>query len=245
MANRKVPFVNEEIYHVFNRGVDKREIFLDKFDVERFFFSMLIFNSIDPSISVYSKSFELELVQNNQLRSSTPKLNKLINFYNNNSEDHLVEFIAYCLNLNHFHFVIRQKVDGGISEFMKRIGGYTCYFNKRYKRTGSLFGSRFKAVYVKDNTQLLHLSAYVNLNNQLRGSTPKLTTPKLSKSSWGEYVGKEEKKDKNNEKEICRKEIILDQFKTKEKYKDFALNSLEDIVRRKNNEKEYEVLLVE
>ncbi|MFA6463722.1 MAG: transposase [Candidatus Paceibacterota bacterium] len=245
MVYRKFSFANEEVIHAFNRGVDKRDIFLDKFDLERFFISMLMFNSIAPSGSIYEKSFELELMQEIKLGGKAAKLEKLIDYYNSNSENHLVEFVAYCLNPNHFHFVLIQKVDGGISEFMKRMGGYTSYFNEKYKRTGGLYGGRFKAVQVKDNAQLLHLSAYVNLNNQLGCQTPKLGN-RLSKSSWGEYVGGNIDTDKSKkEKGICTKGIILEQFRSKEKYKDFALSSLEDIVKRKREEKEYEDLLME
>ncbi len=235
MSYRKVSFVNGEIYHIFNRGVDKRNIFLDKYDLERFFLSILMFNSIEPSGSIYEKSFELELVQAFQLGGYASKLKKLITIYNSNSKNHLVEFVCYCLNPNHFHLVLAQKADDGISKFMHRMGGYTYYFNKKYKRNGALFANTFKAVHVDDNTQLLHLSAYVNLNNQIGG-----VASKLSQSSWGEYVN-----DYNDKKEICDKKIILEQFGFKEKYRDFALSSLEDITRRKREEKEYENLLIE
>lgn len=233
MPYRKFVFVNDEIVHLLNRGIDKRDIFLDKYDLERFFISMLIFNSIDLSGSIFEKSLELHLNQETKFGSRVPKLQKLIDRYKNNPENHLVEFVAYCLNPNHFHLVLKQKVDNGISKFMQRMGGYSSYFNEKYKRTGSLFGGRFKAVQVENNTQLLHLSAYVNLNNQF-GSR----VPKLSKSSWEEYVGEKGKG-------ICVKDIVLRQFSSKEKYKEFALSSLEDIVKRKNKEKEYENLLME
>ncbi len=248
MSYRKVSFVNGETYHIFNRGVDKRNIFLDKYDLERFFISILLFNSINLSGSVFEMFYELELIQETQLGSEAPKLEKLMDFYNNNSENHLVEFVCYCLNPNHFHFVLEQKVDNGISKFMQRMGGYTSYFNKKYKRNGSLFANVFKAVHVSDNTQLLHLSVYVNLNNQL-GSL----APKLSKSSWREYVeecvvenlnlnkGNKIKKEEG----ICKKDIVLNQFGSKEKYKEFASSGLEDILKRKINEKEYENLLIE
>lgn len=238
MSYRKLSFVNGEVYHIFNRGVDKRNIFVDKYDLERFFVSMLLFNSINLSGSVFEMFYELELMQKIQLGSLAPKLNKLIDYYNKNSKNHLVEIFSYCLNPNHFHLVLEQKVDNGISKFMQRMGGYTSYFNKKYKRNGSLFANVFKAVHVGDNIQLLHLSAYVNLNNQLGSEAPK-----LSKSSWEEYI--EECKNGKKEKGICKKEIILEQFNSKEKYKNFAMSSLEDIMKRKNNEKEYENLLME
>jgi len=209
MGARKEAFVNEEFFHVCNRGVDKRIVFMDEYDIRRFFQSMVEFNTIDPIGSLYENSFL-------QLGGSTAKLKK-----------ELVNIIAYCLNPNHFHLILEQLVDGGISEFMRRLsGGYTWYFNNKHKRSGSLFQGRFKAVHVDSNEYLLHVSAYVNLNDrvhQLGGSTAKLVK---SMSSWGEYTDK-------RIKGICEKDIILGQFKTIGAYKKFALSSLESIVERK------------
>lgn len=115
---RKVSLTVGEIYHIFNRGVDKRKIFSDKKDLERFFTSMQIFNCIEPVGSLYEQSFLKEKEE------SKP----------------LVKFIAYNLLPNHFHFILEQIEEGGISQFMKRLlGGYTWYFNNRHKRSGSLF----------------------------------------------------------------------------------------------------------
>jgi putative transposase len=201
MPNRKIPFLNDEIYHIFNRGTDKRNIFNDSFDLQRFFLSMNCFNNEEPIKSLWD------------LRGRTPQGNKL------------VEFICYCLNPNHYHFMFKQLMDGGISEFMKRIGGgYTLYFNERNKRSGVLFQGKFKAVHISNNVQLLHTSAYINLNNMTKTSAFN-----LSKSSWYEYTGEE----KTN---FCYKEIILDQFKTTHEYKEFALSTLKDIRLRKENE---------
>ena len=209
MGARKEAFVNEEFFHVCNRGVDKRIVFMDEYDIRRFFQSMVEFNTIDPIGSLYENSFL-------RLGGSTAKLKK-----------ELVNIIAYCLNPNHFHLILEQLVDGGISEFMRRLsGGYTWYFNNKHKRSGSLFQGRFKAVHVDSNEYLLHVSAYVNLNDrvhQLGGSTAKLVK---SMSSWGEYTDK-------RIKGICEKDIILGQFKTIGAYKKFALSSLESIVERK------------
>ena len=102
MGARKEAFVNEEFFHVCNRGVDKRIVFMDEYDIRRFFQSMVEFNTIDPIGSLYENSFL-------QLGGSTAKLKK-----------ELVNIIAYCLNPNHFHLILEQLVDGGISEFMRR-----------------------------------------------------------------------------------------------------------------------------
>ena len=67
----------------------------------------------------------------------------------------LVQIICYCLNPNHYHLLLKEIKDGGISEFMKRVGGgYTWYFNNKHKRSGTLFQGRFKSVHIKSNEQL-------------------------------------------------------------------------------------------
>lgn len=228
MSTRKTPFVNGEFYHIYNRGVDKRNIFSDTDDLDRFFKSMNEFNTIEPIGSLYENSFK-----STQLGGSTAKLG---------GKNKLVNFICYCVNPNHFHFILEQFTDGGISEFMKRLsGGYTWYFNNKYKRNGSLFQGKFKSIHVDSNEYLLHLSAYVNLNDrvhQLGGRTAKLMD---SRSSWKEYLGKIG----GNTENFCKKDIILDQFDDVAEYKTFAESSLRDIIERKNSKKELEGLLLE
>lgn len=221
MSTRKTPFVNGEFYHIYNRGVDKRNIFSSPDNVQRFLKSMREFNVIDPIGSLYENSFKLG--------GSTAKSTK--------SDKKLVNFICYCLNPNHYHFVLEQVTDGGISEIMKRIsGGYTWFFNNKNKRSGSLFQGRFKSIHINSNEYLLHLSAYVNLNwrvHQLGGSTAKLV-----RSSWGEYMGEEKKG-------FCEKRIISEQFRNKGDYKKFAETSLRDILERRTDLKDIEKMLLE
>lgn len=218
MANRKVPFVIGEYYHLYNRGIDKRNIFLNQKDLNRFFQSMVEFNTVDPIGSIYENSF-------NQLGGETSKL------------EQLVEFVTYCLNPNHYHFIIKQVQDRGIEKFMQRLGtGYTMYFNEKEKRSGSLFQGVFKSIHINTNEYLLHLSAYSNLNNhvhQLGGETSK-----LMRSSWDEYTDE-------RIKGICEKDIILSQFKNVDEYKEFALSSLESIIKRKQELKGIEDFLLE
>ena len=221
MSARKKNFANGEFFHIYNRGVDKRIIFADAHDIHRFSQSMAEFNAVDPIGSLYANSFS-------QLSGETPKL-----------RERLVNIIAYCLNPNHFHFILEQLVEGGISEFMKRLGGgYTGYFNQKHKRSGALFQGVFKDVHIDSNEYLLHVSAYVNLNDrvhQLSGETPKLTK---SMSSWGEYTNKEVQG-------VCEKKIILEQFGNVDEYKEFALSSLESIIKRKEELKDLDRFLLE
>ena len=199
---RKTIFANGEYYHIYNRGVDKRDIFADQWDMDRFFKSLVEFNTIEPIGSIYENSFK-----DKPLGGSTSKL---------------VEFISYCLNPNHYHFILKQTSEDGMKKFMHRLGGgYTMYFNEKHQRIGSLFQGRFKAIHINSNEYLLHLSSYINLNDKvhkLGGSA--------SKSSWNEYV--------YNQKGICNKNIILEQFNNVEQYKNFSEKSLQDIIERRD-----------
>jgi putative transposase len=212
MANREKIAVGE-YYHIYNRGADKRLIVGDVNDVQRFVQSLEFFNSKEPVKS----------------------LREIIDSKNNKRTKPLVEVICYALNPNHYHILVKEISEGGISEFMKRLGGgYTWYFNNRHRRSGVLFQGRFKSVHVKSNEQLLHLSAYINLNDkthQISGSTAGRV-----RTSWDEYTGKAKRN-------ICKKGIILEQFKSIKDYKDFAEASLKEILEAKNAKKDPEMLI--
>ncbi len=140
-----VPLITDEVYHIFNRGIDKRDIFMDKGDILRFYQSLHFFNSNEPIVNFDSAKVQTKL---NVLRNK------------------LVTIKAYSLLPNHFHLILVQKEEGGISEFMKRVlGGYTSYFNQKYERTGSLFQGTFKRVHVNSDEQYNYLLAYVNENH--------------------------------------------------------------------------------
>lgn len=227
---RKIQFVKKEYYHLYNRGIDKRNIFSNQKDVNRFFQSIILFNTIEPIGSIYENSFKKR-----QLGGSTSKLTKKTK----KKEGKLVNIIAYCLNPNHYHFIVEQVAEKGIEKFMHRLAtGYTMYFNEKEKRSGALFQGRFKAVHIDSNEYLIHLSAYVNLNDKvhkLGGSTSKTIR---SVSSWGEYI--EESKN-----EICEKRIVLEQFRSTGEYKNFALESLKTIRERKDVLKDIGNILLE
>lgn len=194
---RNLEFANGEFYHVFNRGNNKREIFSDKYDLNRFFLSMREFNTDEPIGSIYEQSFKKD-------NPNTTKQAKI------------VDFICYCLNPNHFHFALKQLRDDGVVKFMHRLGtGYTKYFNQKYENIGSLFQGTFKAKHIDTNEYLLHLSAYINLNSEAHrlGSL-------ASKSSWEEYVNS------SSNESFCNKEIILSQFKNILEYEKFVKDSI-------------------
>lgn len=216
---RNISFANGEFYHVYNRGTDKRAVFSDESDVDRFMQSVEEFNTVEPIGSIFENSFN----KKHQLGNPTSKSK-----HGEANERRLVNIVAFCLNPNHYHFILEQLVDDGVSMFMKRLGGgYTKYFNEKHKRSGVLFQGKYKAVHIDSNEYLLHSSAYVNLNDrvhQLGNPTSKLTVK--SRSSWGEYTGES----KSN---FCSMGIILEQYKNIGEYKKFALSSLSDIIKRR------------
>ena len=214
---RKTKFDNGQFYHIFNRGVDKREIFSDQDDWRRFFQSMCEFNTLNPIGSIYEKTLGGRASKN----LKKPK-----------KEKKLVNFVCYCLNPNHYHFILEQVSDRGIEKFIHRLAtGYTRYFNDRHKRSGVLFQGKFKAVHIKTNEYLLHLSAYVNLNykvHNLGGSASKRVM-----SSWDEYVGK-------NKNGFCKKDMVFGQLRSKDEYKEYAENVLVGMLERKEMLKDLE-----
>lgn len=222
---RKIPFGSGEFYHIYNRGTDKRTIFQDTHDYGRFLQSLAEFNVIQPIGSIYENSF-------------SPRLGNRTSKLEAGKTPSLVEIVCYCLNPNHFHILLRQVVDKGVSEFMKRVGGgYTKYFNNKYHRSGVLFQGQFQAVHVASNQYLLHLSAYINLNNIAHGL---VVFPGVdSKTSWLEYTNDAPLK------KLCSTRIILDQFKNKNDYQEFALDAIKITQDKKQLAKELRKLLFE
>lgn len=149
MPKKIIPLVVGETYHIFNRGTDKRIIFLSKSDYLRFYQSLDLFNTTQPIINFDSAKIFKK---------------------NNQNAEKLVKIIAYCLLPNHFHLLLTQNIEGGISEFMKRVsGGYTSYFNLHQERSGVLFQGVFKRVHVNSQSQFNYLMAYINENHFVHG----------------------------------------------------------------------------
>lgn len=146
---RKDPLTTGEYYHIYNRGVDKRDIFTDTNNLNRFILSVKEFNTIKPIGSIREK------IERNKGHADVQRL----------EEWPLVSIVCYCFNPNHFHFIVKQEVDGGISEFFKRLlGGYTKYFNEVHNRSGALFQGRFKSNLINDDQYFLKIYPYVNIN---------------------------------------------------------------------------------
>src|SRR3989344_3558836 len=144
---RKHPLITGLYYHIYNRGVDKRDIFMNKADLDRFALSVKEFNVVKPIGSIK----DLMIAKQGVSDVGRPKP--------------LVSIVCFCFNPNHFHFIIKQETDGGISEFFKRLlGGYTKYFNLIHHRNGALFQGRFKSNLINDNAYFLKIRPYTHLN---------------------------------------------------------------------------------
>jgi putative transposase len=211
---RTIDFAIGEHYHVWNRAVDKRNIFRSNDDLERFMLGIEQFN--------------------------TPKiLGELRRGHRVSTDPRLVEIVAYSISQNHFHFILEQIDDRGIEKFMHKLSmGYSKYFNKKYRRSGALFEGKFKAKHIGSNEYLLHLSAYINLNNLAHGRGHAMSI--FSKSSWDEYVSPT-----FVTIELCKKNIVLEQFKDIKSYRKFAEGTLAEIIKRKEQLKQLEDLDIE
>jgi hypothetical protein len=160
---RVIP-VTGEIYHVYNRGVEHRAIFDEEADLWRFAASLYALNCVDPLGGVKDALLTRHPTSGFGVKSL---LRRSIGARGRKGDygSPLVRIIAYHLLPNHFHLLLEQMIDGGVSEFMKRIGGYTKYFNEKYERGGVLFQGKYKCAHIHNNEHLQYLLAYVCCND--------------------------------------------------------------------------------
>ncbi|MBU0723218.1 transposase [Patescibacteria group bacterium] len=216
---KKPTFINDEIYHIYNRGTEKRKIFLDKQDHLRFIHNLFEFND-ENSVPNFSRSFTMsEAMSEVEPRSRPRKL--------------LVKILIFTLMPNHFHLLLKQEEVNGIVKFMQKLGtGYTMYFNKKYKRVGGLFQGRFKAVLINEHAHFLYLPYYIHLNPLSLPNKANTTTVSFIEkmnflenykwSSFPDYIGKK------NFPSVVQREFLLDFFGGEKKYKKDTLEWLKN-----------------
>lgn len=133
-----------EYYHLYNRGVEKRNIFLTREDRNRFRRLLYIANG--------TESFVFRDIKNKELKEI-------------NRGEPLVAIAAWVLMPNHFHILVKEITKGGTTAFMKKLcTGYSSYFNKRHSRVGPLLQGRYKSQHVESDVHLKYLFAYIHLN---------------------------------------------------------------------------------
>ena len=207
---RSIILAPGEFYHIYNRGTDKRKVFLNPADYKRFIALLYLCNSTDPVRMDMRRKF----------------LNQI--FKTKRSET-LVDIGSYCLMPNHFHLLIREKNENGISLFMQKLTtAYTMYFNKKYERNGSLFQGTFKVRHIDTDNYLKYLFAYIHLNplkliepawkerGNINVTKAKKYLSAYEHSSYLSYI------DKNREENVLlSKSDFPEYFSNKKEFEDF------------------------
>jgi len=182
-------FAKDEIYHIYNRGVSKMDIFIDEQDF-KVFLSRLKEN-------LFSELIDYSLLPKQVIRRKVLPPNSY-------------DLISYCLMPNHFHILIKQNTNLSISKIILKVfTGYSKYFNKKYGRVGPIFQDSFKAVRIHKNNQLLWVSYYIHKNPIEAKIVKNIKDYKWN--SYLEYVGL-------TSDPICKKDLILGQFQKSDNY---------------------------
>lgn len=136
-----------DLYHVLNRGVEKRMIFMNDADRARFIHDMYEFNDTKPAPDTYRTMWELR----------SPTLNR--------ERERIVDIHGWCLMGNHYHLLISERAENGLSHFLRKLNvGYAMYFNEKYRRSGTLFQGRTKKILIDSDAHFLHILHYIHLN---------------------------------------------------------------------------------
>ena len=207
MPKRNTPLATGEIYHIVNRGVNHQPIFNDKRDYNRAIELLFFYQFVNPPLrfSFYD-------------RLPVKDKEKVLKELGKNNQRH-VTFLSFCLMPNHFHFLLRQENDNGVSRFLANFqNSFARYFNIRHKRIGHLFQGQFKSIRIENENQLLHTSRYIHLNPYT--SYVVKTVNDLKKYPWSSLLQYIEG-DVNG---FCEVKTILSNFHSKKKYFNFMLD---------------------
>ena len=206
MPIRFVPLIENYYYHVFNRGVNKRPIFKNIREHNRFLLLLRFYNLVDHPVK-FSKFAKLSVDQRSEIwkRIEKGKTN--------------TDILCYCLMPNHFHLLLKQKSENGILKLLSDLqNSYSRYFNIKNERLGPLFQGRFKAVKIDSEEQLVHVSRYIHLNPYSSGIVKnQANLIKYQWSSFPEYIS-------NIKFPICCKDDILTNINAT-RYKEFVLDN--------------------
>ncbi|HBB36527.1 MAG: hypothetical protein UX02_C0002G0024 [Candidatus Moranbacteria bacterium GW2011_GWC1_45_18] len=215
---RKKPLVNHEYYHIYNRGVDKREVFSDDRDYFRFLLSMNLLNDEKDGLMIRWRDYQ-RCVKSANLDDFLK-----LNF---RKKEYLVDIISYCLMSNHYHFVLKQNVEKGIERFLQKLGtSYTKYFNKKYQRDGSLFQGTFKSSHISSTGLLLRMAVYTSCNSEIHKVSPAKNYPWCS---FADHAGVKKS-------DLVKNSIFSEHFRGGKDFEEYAKENILDFQDRKQDQ---------
>jgi len=153
---RKEELATGEIYHIYNRSIAEFRIFQNAEMSARMqqAFGFFQFEGMPARFSIFKASLKVGQYGFESCMNSA-----------SDGKEKNVQIICYCIMPTHFHLILRQQKDGGISTFLGNLqNSYARYFNLKYKRKGPLWESRFKNILIQTDEQLIHLTRYIHLN---------------------------------------------------------------------------------
>lgn len=191
MPGRFEKFVNNYIYHIFNKTINSQTLFTDEDKCAIFLKIARYYRSSQLQIS-FSHLKRLE----REVRESILEKTKLKKYFR-------VEILAYCIMPTHYHFLLKQKFENGIQKFMADLANsFTKNINIKHEKNGPIFIPRFKSVRIRTEEQLKHVSRYIHLNPYASGLIRDIKDLRQYQwSSCGEYF-KPTKKILSNPKEV-------------------------------------------
>lgn len=207
MPQRKVIFANNEYYHIFNRSIHKEPILTKQRDCQRALETLKYYRFENPPIRLsYFLAFGVD------------KRSEIIHALSKEAKK-IVDIISFVLMPNHFHFLLKQNEDKGISKFLALFqNSYSRYFNTKNNRQGHVFQGQFKAVWIENEEQLLHVNRYIHLNPYTSYVVKTLSElEEYSYSSLPDYLS-------GQKETICNTQEILSHFSTIKKYKKFLFD---------------------
>lgn len=208
MPYRLEPINTGGYYHIFNRGVNKLDTFINKRDCHQALLSINYYRFSNPP-------FKLSRFKSLSIAEQSKHIISLIN-----TSETLVDIMCFVLMPNHFHFLLKQNVENGISTFIRKFSNsYARYFNVSHNWVGHLFQGQFKSVEIKSDAQLIHVSRYIHLNPYVSGLSTKEAMENYPWSSYSDYLKK--RLDRVNPNEI------LSLFKSPQDYKEFVTNHID------------------
>lgn len=208
MAGRRIIFANDEYYHIFNRGIARQPVFFSKRDYEHLLLAFSYYRFIEPPVKLsrfltFPRDMQRQILKDLDMHQKT-----------------FVDVICFVLMPNHFHLLLKQTSESGITKFMsKSINSFTRYINTKQERVGDLFQGVFKAVRVETDEQLLHLSRYIHVNPVVSHVIRDEDLSSYQWSSLPDYL--------HEASSFVRSGVVLDQFSKRVLYKDFILDQVD------------------